>query len=123
MGWLPWPPQTAKRFQVRLVVRRVENAKLADKLTVELKWKGQKAALRPLRRAFKRNCTREEELREDGGIAEWNEEFSGTAMLVPNRDRSGFNSWVVSFVLYNVSSHSQIIAPLFFTWKMTPIFL
>ncbi|XP_078177889.1 uncharacterized protein LOC144572268 [Carex rostrata] len=101
MGWRPWPPQTAKRFQVRLVVRRVENAKLADKLTVELKWKGQKAALRPLRRAFKRNCTREEELREDGGIAEWNEEFSGTAMLVPNRDRSGFNSWVVSFVLYN----------------------
>jgi N-terminal C2 in EEIG1 and EHBP1 proteins len=104
MGWRPWPPQPARRFQVRLVVRRVENAKLAEKLTVELKWKGQKAALRPLRRAFKRNCTREKELKEDGDVAEWNEEFSSTAMLVPSRDKGGFNSWEVSFVVYNVSS-------------------
>ncbi|KAJ4781564.1 splicing factor 3A subunit [Rhynchospora pubera] len=101
IGWRPWPPQPARRFQVRLVVRRVENAKLAEKLTVELRWKVQKAVLRPLRRGFKRDCTKEEELREDGGVAEWNEEFSTTAMLVPNRDRSGFNSWEISFVVYN----------------------
>ncbi|KAJ3674555.1 hypothetical protein LUZ60_005171 [Juncus effusus] len=101
IGWRPWPPHSAKRFQTRLVVERAENAKSTEKLSVELKWKGPKAVLRPLRRGIKRNCTREEELRGEEGIVEWNEEFLSTVTLIPNRERNGFNPWEVTFALFN----------------------
>ncbi|GFS31133.1 hypothetical protein Acr_00g0015810 [Actinidia rufa] len=54
--------------------KRVRNREFS-RLGVEIKWKGSKGnGLSYLRRIVRRNCTREEGLKEDG-VVEWNEEF------------------------------------------------
>ncbi|MQM04950.1 hypothetical protein Taro_037754 [Colocasia esculenta] len=75
MRWRPWPPLLSKKFQVKLVVLRLEAppsfnqhppmgedvaATPASKrlFTAEVRWKGPKTALSSLRRpSVKRNCT------------------------------------------------------------------
>ncbi|KAM2312158.1 hypothetical protein ACFXTH_022590 [Malus domestica] len=57
MRWRPWPPLTTKKYEVRLVVRRLKGWELMregaggasphdkekeDKWTVEIRWKGSK---------------------------------------------------------------------------------
>ncbi|RWW06599.1 hypothetical protein GW17_00030060 [Ensete ventricosum] len=106
MRWRPWPPLSSKKFQVRLVVRRVEGVSTGDeaasvaevrKVAVEVRWKGPKVALSSLRRTVKRNRTREEEVG-DGGVVEWNEEFETVCTLTSHKD-SGFHPWDIAFNL------------------------
>nr|CAD1841582.1 unnamed protein product [Ananas comosus var. bracteatus] len=104
MRWRPWPPLTARKFRVRLVVRRVEGvaapAPAPARVTAEVRWKGRpRAALGPLRRTVRRNCTREEEVmaeKDDGESreeAEQEEEGRGFGERVP--------PWELSFVVFN----------------------
>lgn len=122
MRWRPWPPLVTKKYEVRLVVRRLEGCDLvragAEKgggggevarLTVEIKWKGPKLALSSLRRtAVKRNYTREVEVevegeqRQENGVVEWDEEFQSLCNLSAYKDNV-FHPWEISFSVFNVS--------------------
>ncbi|CAL9090075.1 unnamed protein product [Musa textilis] len=124
MRWRPWPPLSSKKFQVRLVVRRVEGVSAWDeaaavaevrKVAVEVRWKGPKVALSSLRRTVKRNRTREEEVG-DGGVVEWNEEFETVCTLTAHKD-SGFHPWEIAFNVFDVSPNRLFAAliPLFFS--------
>ncbi|WOL19614.1 hypothetical protein Cni_G28416 [Canna indica] len=107
MRWRPWP-LLSKKFQVRLVVRRVGGVSAGDeaaalgKVTAEVKWKGPKVALSSLRRTVKRNRTREEELG-DGGLVEWNEEFETVCTLTAHKENA-FHPWEIVFVVFNGSN-------------------
>lgn len=119
MRWRPWPPLLSKKYEVRLVVRKLEWCDLvpegADKggagarLTVEIKWKGPKLALSSLRRtAVKRNFTREVVVEagagsQQNGVVEWDEEFQNLCTLSSYRDNV-FHPWDLAFTVYNVSS-------------------
>lgn len=85
--WRPWPPQSSKKFEVKIMIKQLEGLKVLaegvaeksmvagdySRLAVEIKWKGSKGnALSSLRRTVKRNFTKEESLRE--GVVECNEE-------------------------------------------------
>ncbi|XP_010910245.1 uncharacterized protein [Elaeis guineensis] len=104
MWWRPWPPLMTKKFQVRLVVRLmeglvgVEGEEAVERVTTEVRWKGPKAALSSLRRTVKRNCTREEEVRD--GTVEWNEEFESVCTLTAHRENS-FHPWEIAFAVFN----------------------
>ncbi|PIA54258.1 hypothetical protein AQUCO_00900657v1 [Aquilegia coerulea] len=104
MRWRPWPPIMSKKFEVKLVVKRLEGfVGLTDeisRLMVEIRWKGTKNALSSLRRTVKRNSTKEEELKSDG-VVEWNEEFQNLCTLSAYKENV-FHPWEISFVVLNV---------------------
>ncbi|KAL5545684.1 hypothetical protein UlMin_005371 [Ulmus minor] len=113
MKWRPWPPLVTKKYEVRLVVRRLEGCDLvregaggADlgKLTVEIKWKGQKLALSSLRRpAVKRNFTREvDAVLVQNGVVDWDEEFQSICSLSAYKDNV-FHPWEIAFTVFNGS--------------------
>ncbi|XP_042467712.1 uncharacterized protein LOC122050908 isoform X1 [Zingiber officinale] len=110
--WRPWPPLLSKKFQVKLVVKRVEGVGAGDeaadsgrKIVAEVRWKGPKLALSSLRRTAKRNRTREEEV-SDGGMVEWNEEFETVCTLTAQKENA-FHPWEVVFSLFNVSNQNM----------------
>uniref|UniRef100_A0A2P2L291 C2 NT-type domain-containing protein n=1 Tax=Rhizophora mucronata TaxID=61149 RepID=A0A2P2L291_RHIMU len=120
MRWRPWPPMVSRKYEVRLVVRRMEGWDLvvrdatsslssssavdgqkSEKLTVEIRWKGHKLALNPLRRTVKRNFTREVEGSSEGnGVVEWDEEFQSLCSLLAYRDNV-FHPWEIAFTVFN----------------------
>lgn len=113
MRWRPWPPLVSKKFEVKLVLVRVEGLHLLSKeegeeekkkkrlrLMTEVRWKGPKAALSSLRQTVKRNFTKEEDLRSDG-VVEWNEEFRNVCNLSANKENV-FHTWEVVLTV-NVS--------------------
>nr|GMD39660.1 uncharacterized protein LOC109182027 isoform X2 [Ipomoea batatas] len=112
MKWRPWPPLISKKLEVRLVVRRLENLAggddwLSGGASVEIGWKGPpRVALSSFRRTVKRNCTKEEGVKNgpDGVVSvEWDEEFQNVCNLT-GRDNS-FHPWEISFtVFFNVSN-------------------
>ncbi|CAN6476287.1 unnamed protein product [Victoria cruziana] len=120
MKWRPWPPLTTKKYQVKLLLKRIEGVSLEDAVSaeggegtrfmVEVKWKGQKPAFTSLRRKVVRNFTAErtvskKDLEEGHGgvIVEWEEEFSNVCTLSAYKDNC-FHPWEISFTLLNVSS-------------------
>ncbi|XP_043711190.1 uncharacterized protein LOC122660081 [Telopea speciosissima] len=117
MKWRPWPPVLSKKFEVKLVLRRLEglvpivmvdgekSVAEVPKLVVEIRWKGSKNALSSLRRTVKRNFTKEEELHSDG-IVHWNEEFLTVCNLTAYKDNA-INPWEVSFTVINCSKQGQ----------------
>ncbi|CAK7342093.1 unnamed protein product [Dovyalis caffra] len=128
MRWRPWPPLVSKKYEVRLVVRRMEGWDLgreavasapvtssggdlkdkSEKLTVEIRWKGPKLALSSLRRTVvKRNFTKEVEVfggegeGENGGVmVEWDEEFESLCTLSAYKENV-FHPWEISFTVFN----------------------
>lgn len=123
MRWRPWPPLVSKKYEVKLVVRRLEGCDLvrpsAEKgvssgevarLTVEIKWKGPKLALSSLRRtAVKRNFTREVEVEgahQQNGVVEWEEEFQSLCNLSAYKDNV-FHPWEISFAVFNGLNQGQ----------------
>ncbi|RRT39677.1 hypothetical protein B296_00033158 [Ensete ventricosum] len=102
--WWPWPPLLTRKFQVRLVVRRIEGVSVdgaAAAAAAEVSWKGPKAALSSLRRTVRRNRTREEVVGE-GGLVAWNEEFEAACTLTAHRENA-FHPWEIAFRVLNVS--------------------
>jgi hypothetical protein len=105
--WPSWPPLSSKKFEAIIVVRRLEGLSLAQTegekaMACEIKWKGQKGALRSLRRPGKRNHTKEVGVG-DGGVVEWNETFRSVCSFSGYKE-GVFNPWEVSFtVLFYVS--------------------
>ncbi|KAF8403392.1 hypothetical protein HHK36_011494 [Tetracentron sinense] len=109
MKWRPWPPLLSKRFEVKLIVHRLEGFHLVQeegenppevpKLMVEIKWKGPKIALSSLRRSVKKNFTEEDEVRNDG-VVEWNEEFQSVLNLSAYKENV-FHPWEIAFTVLN----------------------
>ncbi|TQD76904.1 hypothetical protein C1H46_037571 [Malus baccata] len=119
MRWRPWPPLTTKKYEVRLVVRRLEGWDLVregaggagpqdqekeDKWSAEIRWKGSKVkvgALSSLRRAVvKRNFTREVEASSEDGVVSWDEEFHSVCSLSAYKDNV-FHPWEIVFTVFN----------------------
>ncbi|KAM3253744.1 hypothetical protein ACQJBY_047688 [Aegilops geniculata] len=117
MRW-PWPP-AARKFSVRLVVRRAEglppapatDADAEARMAVELKWKGPKARWKGLRVC--RNRTRleapaavEAETSPAAAVA-WDEEFEDVVTLTAASHRkpaAAFHPWDLSFSVLNDSN-------------------
>ncbi|CAN1277738.1 hypothetical protein LINPERPRIM_LOCUS16424 [Linum perenne] len=112
MRW-PWPPSLSKKYDVTLVVKRMEGCDLAEKaerLTVEIRWKGPKMGLGSFRRRVKRNFTKEVAAAaavdgspsSDGGVAavEWDEEFQNVCALSPYKENV-FQQWEIVFTVFN----------------------
>ncbi|KAJ6303926.1 hypothetical protein OIU77_017744 [Salix suchowensis] len=127
MRWRPWPPLVSKKYEVRLIVRRMEGwdrvreaaaaapgtssgddvKDISEKLTVEIRWKGPKLALSSLRRTVvKRDFTKEVEVcgggeGENGGVlVSWDEEFESLCTLTAHRENV-FHPWEISFTVFN----------------------
>ncbi|KAJ6749924.1 hypothetical protein OIU85_000540 [Salix viminalis] len=130
MRWRPWPPLVSKKYEVRLIVRRMEGwdrvreavaaapgtssgddvKDISEKLMVEIRWKGPKLALSSLRRTVvKRDFTKEVEVcggggggeGENGGVlVEWDEEFESLCTLTAHRENV-FHPWEISFTVFN----------------------
>ncbi|KAK1263161.1 hypothetical protein QJS04_geneDACA009382 [Acorus gramineus] len=122
MRWRPWPPLPAKKYEVRLVLLRMEGLPAvgegeSPKIEAEVRWKGGKAAgLGSLRRSVKRNFTREGDVRAEEGVVEWKEEFRNVCSLVSslgsaasNREskENGFLPWEIEFTVFNGSNSKQ----------------
>uniref|UniRef100_A0ACD5X6N7 Uncharacterized protein n=1 Tax=Avena sativa TaxID=4498 RepID=A0ACD5X6N7_AVESA len=119
-----WPrPPAARKFRVRLVVRRAEGLPpppLAEPETegspanprvaaAEVRWKGPRASgLSSLRRSVRRNRTREEELAPapapDAAAAAvaWEEEFESVVTLAAasHREAAVFQPWELAFTVF-----------------------
>lgn len=110
MRWRPWPPLVTKKYEVRLVVHRMERWDLVregteERLTVEIRWKGPKLALSTLRRTVKRNFTREAVVDSGSGadgVVLWDEEFISLCTFSAYKDNV-FLPWEIAFNLINVS--------------------
>ncbi|KAG8646946.1 hypothetical protein MANES_09G043400v8 [Manihot esculenta] len=114
MKWRPWPLSGPRKYQVRLVVQKMEGWDLvheggedkgrnSEKLTVEIRWKGTKFALSPLRRTVKRNFTKEVEVfGGENGVVGWDEEFQSLCTLSPQKDNV-FHPWEIAFTVLNIS--------------------
>lgn len=116
MRWRPWPP---RKYEVRVVVRRVEGwswswswsdqvrqgAQNHQKLTVEIRWRGPpKVSLMRRRSSVKRNSTKEVVSGGGGdrndGVFEWEEEFLSLCNLSPcSKDYNSFHPWEITFAL------------------------
>ncbi|KAG6596630.1 hypothetical protein SDJN03_09810, partial [Cucurbita argyrosperma subsp. sororia] len=106
MKWRPWPPLVSRKYEVRLVVKKLEGLdgvadKGVDKLTVEIKWKGPKMALSPLRRtAVKRNYTKEAYGVDQNGVVQWDEEFHNVCTFSAYKENV-FHPWEIVFSAFN----------------------
>ncbi|KAK3228547.1 hypothetical protein Dsin_000428 [Dipteronia sinensis] len=119
MRWSPWPPLVSKKFEVIVVVRRLEGLncvqfdedkelvyvmKKKKRLVVEMKWMGQKAiSLNSLRKkTVNKNCTEEGGFCGDG-VFEWNEEFNSLCSFSGYTD-GVFLPWEIAFTVFNGSN-------------------
>ncbi|WVZ59958.1 hypothetical protein U9M48_010039 [Paspalum notatum var. saurae] len=102
-----WPrPPAARKFQVRLVVRRAEGlpppaaAETPRAVAAEVRWKGPRAsALGSLRRA----AVRRSRTREVAAVAAWDEEFESVVTLAAASQREGaaFQPWELAFCVFS----------------------
>ncbi|KAL1201417.1 hypothetical protein V5N11_002624 [Cardamine amara subsp. amara] len=112
MRWPPWPPLFAVKFDVIVVVHKMEGLLDSDgdgnndqsqrritrkRPVVEIKWKG--AKLVTLKRTVVRNFTEEGGFRGDG-VVEWNEEFKRVCEFSVYKEGE-FLPWLVSFTVFN----------------------
>ncbi|KAM5559290.1 hypothetical protein ABKV19_020772 [Rosa sericea] len=126
MKWRPWPPLNTRKYEVRLVVRRLEGWDLVrqeeeeedsgeSKLTVEIRWKGTNRGkvgpLSSLRRAVvKRNFTKEVEAGQDG-VVQWDEEFHSACAFNSYKDNV-FHPWEIAFTVFDgLNQGPKIKAP------------
>ncbi|XP_024986689.1 uncharacterized protein LOC112521916 [Cynara cardunculus var. scolymus] len=103
--WRPWPPLLSKKFQVKLVVKKMEGGSgdpdpdpEKDFLrAVEVRWKGPKSTFR---RTVKRNFTKEETVVEPNGVVQWDEEFH-TICTLSGYKENVFYPWEIGFTVLN----------------------
>lgn len=108
MRWRPWPPLIPRKYEVKLVVRRMEGWGCAAeegaegrRVVVEIRWKGPKISLSSLRRTVKRNFTKEEDVGQDGVVL-WDEEFQSVCNLSAYKDNV-FHPWEIAFTVLSGS--------------------
>ncbi|ERM93669.1 uncharacterized protein LOC18421620 [Amborella trichopoda] len=105
--WRPWPP-LVKKYQVKLVLHRIEGFREIEKadgldssrVTVEIKWKGPRAVITSLRRKVKRNFTAERDYLHDEGFVEFDEEFGNVCGLSVHKENF-FYPWEIAFTILN----------------------
>ncbi|XP_010452388.1 PREDICTED: uncharacterized protein LOC104734491 isoform X2 [Camelina sativa] len=118
MRWPPWLPLFAVKFDVIVVVHKMEGlldssdgdgddtdhqrcgtttTTTRKRPVVEIKWKGPKSVT--LKRSLVRNLTEEGGFRGDG-VVEWNEEFKRVCEFSVYKEGS-FLPWLVSFTVFN----------------------
>lgn len=127
MRWPPWPPLFAVKFDVIVVVHKMEGlldsdcdgddndqshrgggTTLRKRPVVEIKWKGPKSVT--LKRSVVRNLTEEGGFRGDG-VVEWNEEFKRVCEFSVYKE-GAFLPWFVSFTVFNVSLSLTLLSSL-----------
>ncbi|KAB5539126.1 hypothetical protein DKX38_016659 [Salix brachista] len=107
MKWPPWPPLSSRKFEVKLIVHKLQGLYLVQdeeqnndeskkRLVVEIKWKGQKGIA--LRRSVKSSFTEKGGFESDG-VFQWNEEFITVCNLSGNKD-GVFLPWEIAFVVF-----------------------
>jgi hypothetical protein len=128
----PWPPP-ARKFRVRLVVRRAEgltatatatasSSPVAEaKVAVEVRWKGPKASpLGSLRRVMHSNRTRLESAAE--AAVAWEEEFERVETFTATSHRksgAAFHPWDLAFSVFVNVSH-RLFFSLFSSFLVLP---
>lgn len=104
MRWRPWPPITWRKFSVNLNVMKIEgvsdNKEEVRVLSAEIRWKGPKLGFLRRSMKLKRNCTKEEEIKDGFGFVEWNEEFESFCTLGFYKE-SGFLAWEIEIRVFN----------------------
>lgn len=123
MRWPPWPPLFAVKFDVIVVVHKMDGLLDSDcdgddstdqsqrggttrkRPVVEIKWKGPKSVT--LKRSVVRNFTEEGGFRGDG-VVEWNEEFKRVCEFSVYKEGS-FLPWIVSLTVLSVSLSPSLI--------------
>lgn len=119
MKWMPWPPLlSSKKFEAKITVNCLKGLNFLlnkqvgfqdfDRLRVEIKWKGSSKGISLnlssfTRRSVKKNFTKEECLKEDEGIVEWNEEFQCVCNFSGYKE-GVFHPWEVVFTVFNGKS-------------------
>lgn len=117
MKWRPWSPLSSKKYEAKITVNCLKGFSFLsekqvgvqdfDRLRVEIKWKGSKGISLNLssltRRSVKKNFTKEESLKEDEGIVEWNEEFQSVCNFSTYKE-GAFHPWEVAFTVFNGTS-------------------
>ena len=118
MKWMSCSPLlSSKKYEAKITVNCLKgfnfllNEKMGvqdfDRLRVEIKWKGSSKGISLNlgsfnRRSVKKNFTKEECLKKDKGIVEWNEEFLSVCNFSGWKD-GVFQPWEVVFTVINVS--------------------
>ncbi|KAK1434965.1 hypothetical protein QVD17_00720 [Tagetes erecta] len=115
MKWRPWPPLSSNKFQVTIVVCRLqglpekpatsggngagagEDRGGFSKLGVEVKWKGSVNLLNW--GSVKRDLTNSKSVKDDG-VVEWNQEFVSVCDLVGFGD-GAFHHWDIAFKVFD----------------------
>ncbi|KAF3648832.1 hypothetical protein FXO38_11372 [Capsicum annuum] len=105
MKWRPWPPLISKKFEVKIFVGKLKNlvnevVASGGCVAVEIRWKGpSKIALSSFRKTVKRNCNREELVKNGPNgivLVEWDEEFQSLCSLSGYKDNV-FYPWEIVF--------------------------
>ncbi|KAK1426175.1 hypothetical protein QVD17_14844 [Tagetes erecta] len=112
MKWRPWPPILSRKFEVKLVVKKMENGD-CDPLhagvekdnhrVVEIKWKGPKITLGSLRRTVKREFTKNGEIDYQNGVVLWDQEFCSVCTFSGYKENE-FLPWEIGFKVLNGSN-------------------
>ncbi|KAG4142297.1 hypothetical protein ERO13_D06G121600v2 [Gossypium hirsutum] len=107
MRWRPRPSMVSKKYEVKLIVRRLEGWNMVgegwekpEKLKVEIRWKGPKASLSSLRRTVKRNFTKEVDSVDENDVIVWDEEFQTLCNLSAYKENT-FHPWEIVFSALN----------------------
>ncbi|KAM3341832.1 hypothetical protein P3S68_026798 [Capsicum galapagoense] len=119
MKWMSCSPLlSSKKYEANIIVNCLKgfnfllNEKMGiqdfDRLKVEIKWKGSSKGISLNlgsfnRRSVKKNFTKEECLKEDEGIVEWNEDFLSICNFSGWKD-GVFQPWEVVFIVINGTS-------------------
>lgn len=111
MKWRPWPPLLSRKFEVKLVVKKMEGANYDpvnsdpekdNRRVVEIKWKGPKIKLGSFRRTAKRDFTREGEIVDPNGVVLWDQEFHSVCTFSGYKEND-FLPWEIGFTVLNGS--------------------
>ncbi|KAM3250024.1 hypothetical protein P3L10_011794 [Capsicum annuum] len=119
MKCMSWPPLlSSKKYEAKITANCLKgfnillNEKMGvqdfDRLRVEIKWKGSSKGISLNlgsfnRRSVKKSFTKEECLKEDEGIVEWNEKFLSLCNFSGWKD-GVFQPWEVVFTMINGTS-------------------
>lgn len=110
MKWRPWPPLVSRKYEVRLIVKRLlsydQQLRESDaRLMVEIKWKGNNKSTLLRRSSVAKNFTKDAAVViDDSGatIVNWDEEFQNVCNLNAYKDNNVFHPWEIAFSLVNV---------------------